>query len=137
MKKLLSIFHNYQAVLIQYIIFFFSPITTLLVAVGTMVVFDFFTGVFAAKRRGEKIVSGGFYRTFVKFTLYTIGILATRLLEVFFKEQIKVPFSSLLAGFIFVIEYKSVMENISKATGVNVWEFVKDKIASIHPKRPK
>jgi len=29
------------------------------------------------------------------------------------------------------------MENISLATGVNVWDWVKDKIASIHPKKIK
>jgi hypothetical protein len=42
-----------------------------------------------------------------------------------------------LAGFILLIEYKSVMENISIATGVDLWDWIKDKIANIHPKRDK
>jgi phage-related holin len=137
MRKLLAITNDYQAIIAQYLVFFFAPIGYLIAGVGIMVMFDFVTGVAAAKKRGEKILSGGFYRTFVKYVLYSIGILATRLLEIILKEQIKIPFASILAGFILVVEYKSVMENISLATGVNVWDWVKDKIASIHPKKNK
>lgn len=137
MKKLLSITTNYQGLIAQYLVFFFAPIGYLIAVVGIMVMFDFIAGIAAAKKRGEKILSGGFYRTFVKYVLYTIGILATRLLEIALKEQIKIPFASILAGFILVVEYKSVMENISLATGVNIWDWVKDKIASIHPKKDK
>jgi len=138
MKKIFASFNNdYQAIIGQYIVFFFAPIGYLIAGVGIMVMFDFITGVAAAKKRGEKILSGGFYRTFVKYVLYSIGIIATRLLEIMLKDQIKIPFSSILAGFILVVEYKSVMENISLATGVNVWDWVKDKIANIHPKKDK
>jgi hypothetical protein len=59
------------------------------------------------------------------------------MLEILMQDKIAIPFASLLAGFILLIEYKSVMENISIATGVDLWDWIKDKIANIHPKRDK
>lgn len=124
-------FIKYCLIFSEYMIFFFSPVGWLVMGVGIMITFDWVTGVVAASKNGEKIISGGFFRTFVKFVMYAIGIVATRMLEVFLAGKIEIPFASLLAGFIFVIEYKSVMENISKATGINVWEFVKDRVTSL------
>lgn len=138
MRKLISnILDNWSVIALQYLIFFFSPIAWLVVGVGVMVTFDWIAGMAAANKKGERIVSGGIFRTFVKFMLYAIGVVATRMLEILMKDKIDVPFASLLAGFILIIEYKSVMENISIATGTNLLEWVKDKIATIHPKREK
>lgn len=124
-------FIKYCLLLSEYVIFFFTPVGWLVLSVGVMISFDWITGVLAAKKQGERIVSGGFFRTFVKFSMYAIGIVSTRMLEIILQDKISIPFASLLAGFIFVIEYKSVMENISKATGVDVWEFIKDKVVKI------
>ena len=136
-KKIQQLFADWQILLTPYLIFFFSPIAYLIFGVGIMVFFDWIAGVAAARKKGKAIVSGGFYRTFVKYALYSIGVIATRILEILLKDKINIPFASLLAGFILVIEYKSVMENISIATGVNLWDWVKEKISSIHPKREK
>jgi len=124
-------FLKYCWIFVEYLIFFFSPVGWLVAGVGIMISFDWLTGVVAADKRGEKIISGGFFRTFIKFVMYAIGITSTRMLEIMLQGKIEIPFASLLAGFIFVIEYKSVMENISKATGIDVWQFVKDKLVSI------
>lgn len=137
MKRIQALFADWQNILIQYMIFFFSPIAWLIFGVGIMVLFDWIAGMAAARKQGRKIVSGGFYRTFVKYALYAIGVISTRVLEILMKDKIDIPFASLLAGFILVIEYKSVMENISIATGVNLWEWVKSRISNIHPKRDK
>jgi hypothetical protein len=137
MKRLQLLFPVWKTTLAQYIVIFFSPIGWLVAGVGVMVAFDWIAGVAAAKKKGNKIVSGGFYRTFIKFTLYAIGIVATRMLEILMRDKIAIPFASLLAGFILLIEYKSVMENISIAIGVDLWDWIKDKIANIHPKRDK
>lgn len=136
MKKYLSILplnilESWWVVSLQYLIFFFSPVVWLIIGVGIMVAFDWITGMARARKQGEKIISGGFYRTFVKYLMYAIGILSTRMMEVILKDKIDVPFASLLAGFIIVIEYKSIMENISAVVGVNLWELVKDKIIKI------
>ena len=132
-----SLFYGWQSLLLKYLIFFFSPIAWLIFGVGVMVLFDWIAGIAAAKKKGNKIVSGGFYRTFVKYMLYSIGIIATRVLEILLKDNINIPFSSLLAGFILIVEYKSVIENISIATGTDLWKWVKEKIAQIHPKNEK
>lgn len=137
MKKIQLLIPAWKTITVQYIIFFFSPIAWLVAGVGIMVAFDWVAGVAAARKKGNKIVSGGFYRTFIKFTLYAIGIIATRILEILMHDKIPIPFASLLAGFILLIEYKSVMENISIATGVDLWDWIKDKIANIHPKQDK
>lgn len=124
-------FIQYCILFSEYMLFFFSPVGWLVCGVGIMISFDWLTGVIAASKRGERIISGGFYRTFIKFLMYAIGIVSTRMMELMLEDKISIPFASLLAGFIFVIEYKSVMENISKATGTDVWEFVKEKVIKI------
>ena len=140
MIKLLSILQikstaAFWSLAFYYFIFFFSPIAWLIVGVGIMVAFDWITGVSAAWKNKTPIMSGGFYRTFVKFVMYAIGIISTRLLEVLLNDKIDIPFASLLAGFIIVIEYKSVMENISKVVGVDLWEWIKNKFARIEIKK--
>jgi len=136
MKKILSylqlnILESWWLIAIQYLFFFFSPIVWLTIGVGIFVVFDWFTGIMKAKKKKEVITSGGFYRTFVKFLLYAIAIISTRTLEILLSDKIEIPFASVLAGFIIVMEYKSIMENISAVVGYDILELVKDKIIRI------
>lgn len=130
-------YQKYEGYFVKYIIFFFTPIIFLLLGIGVMVFFDMFSGMAVAKKKKEEITSAKMHRTFTKFFLYSMGIISTRLIEIFLQGEIHIPFASLMAGFIILIEYKSLMENISIVTGTNVWEWVKEKISEIYPKNEK
>jgi len=127
----LNLLESWWMVAIQYTVFFFSPIAWLTLGVGFFVAFDWVTGIVKAKKKNIPITSGGFFRTFVKFAMYSIAIISTRVLELLLHDKMDIPFASLLAGFIIVMEYKSIMENISEVVGVNLWEFIKDKVIKI------
>lgn len=129
MKNLKQMLTDYGIMFLQYVGAFFAPIFILMLGIGVFTVFDWYTGIQAAKKKGEAITSAGYARTLTKFLLYTIMIISTRALELMIPPGfINIPFASLAAGFILVVNYKSIVENISTATGVDLWDFVKDKL---------
>ena len=110
---------------IPYVVFFFAPITWSIVAIGVLVFTDVFTGIRAAKNRGERIHSKGMSRTIGKMLYYSIAIVLSRVMEVAFIDWL--PVAQLTSGYIAVVEFKSNMENISAVTGIDVWNHLKDK----------
>ena len=112
-----------------YIVFFFTPTFPLLISVGILVLCDVITGICASRKRGEKIQSRKMERTVAKLVLFSIGILISRLMEVVFFPYI--PITSIVAGYIALTEFKSNMENISEATGIDIWTFVLNKLQGL------
>jgi phage-related holin len=109
-----------------YLAFFFAPISQILVAVGVLVFTDLITGIKAAKHRGEVIRSNGLQRTVGKTIFYFIAIMLSRVMELYFVQWL--PITNITAGYIALAEFKSNMENIGSYTGVDVWNYLKDKI---------
>lgn len=110
---------------IPYVFFFFSPITWSIIGIGVLVFADVFTGIRAAKKRGERIHSKGMSRTVGKMLYYTIAIVLSRVMELVFTPWL--PIAQLTSGYIAVVEFKSNLENIAQVTGVDVWNHLKDK----------
>jgi phage-related holin len=117
---------KYFAILIAYLIFFFSPIVAILIATGVLVFTDLFTGVFAAARRGEKVDSKKMARSVSKIIFYFTAIILSRMMETVFFPSI--PIASITSGYIALIEFKSNIENISSITGLDIWKALIDKI---------
>jgi len=117
---------KYFAILIAYLIFFFSPIVAILIATGVLVFTDLFTGVFAANKRGEKIDSKKMARSISKIIFYFTAIILSRMMETVFFPSI--PIASITSGYIALIEFKSNIENISSITGLDIWKALIDKI---------
>lgn len=113
---------------IPYLVFFFAPITWSIIAIGVLVFADVFTGIRAAKKRGERIHSRGMSRTVGKMLYYTIAIVLSRVMEIGFIDWL--PIAQLTSGYIALVEFKSNMENIATVTGVDVWNHLKDKFES-------
>jgi phage-related holin len=118
------------AVILPYLVFFFSPIYPLLFTVGILVFADLLTGVFAAKKRGEVIHSKTMARTVSKCIFYFIAIILGRLMELNFLQGL--PIANITAGYIALTEFKSNIENIDTITGTNI---VKAVINKIHSKK--
>lgn len=110
---------------LPYVVFFFAPITWSLVGIGVLVFADVFTGIRAAKKRGERIHSKGMSRTVGKMLYYSIAIVLSRVMELAFIDWL--PIAQLTSGYIAVVEFKSNMENIAEITGVDVWNNLKDR----------
>jgi len=110
---------------IPYVFFFFAPITWSIVGIGVLVFADVFTGISAAKKRGERIRSKGMSRTVGKMLYYTIAIVLSRVMELAFISWL--PVAQLTSGYIAIVEFKSNLENIAQVTGVDVWNHLKDR----------
>lgn len=117
---------KYLALLIPYLTFFFSPILLILFTTGALVMTDLFTGVYAAKKRGEVIHSKKMARSVSKIIFYFIAIILSRLMEIAFFPSI--PIANITAGYIALIEFKSNIENISTITGLDIWKAIINKI---------
>jgi len=117
---------------LPFLMAFFAPITTMIIAVGLFAIMDTFTGICAAKKRGEKIHSRAMARTITKMIMYAIAIILAHLLEVIFMAWM--PITSLTAGYIALVEFRSNMENIGYITDTDIWTYLKDKIDAFKPR---
>ncbi len=112
--------------LIPYLVFFFTPLTPLLIGVGVLVFADLYTGRSAARTRGEEIRSHGYKRSVSKCTQYFLAIILGRIMEVVFLPMI--PVTAITAGYIALTEFKSNIENISTVTGIDIWRAIVDRL---------
>ena len=99
---------------------FFMPIWPFIVTAIALVFADAITGVMAAKKRGDKITSRGFYRTSQKIVVYMVSILACEGVRLVFVPGIPVTYTA--AAAIGVTELKSILENTRSVSGVNIFQ---------------
>jgi phage-related holin len=110
---------------VPYLIFFFTPIVPLVLAVGVLSLTDTITGIAKAKKIGERIHSSKMTRTITKMVFYAIAIILGRLMEVHFIPWM--PIAQITAGYIALVEFKSNMENIGLLTGTDLWKGLKER----------
>jgi phage-related holin len=115
---------------------FTRPAHDSMLAVIALVAADFIAGIWAAKKRGEKITSYGIRRTITtKIFPYQFAILCSQLVEQQFITGI--PLMKATAGFIAVAEMKSIFENLGSITGLDFWSALKEKIQPSNKLTPK
>jgi hypothetical protein len=123
-----SLFWKFLAAAFGLAASFVLPLIPYLAAIFTLVAVDLYTGIEAAKHRGENIRSHPLKRTIGKLRDYFLVVLLSEMMVKVFFQGIplaeSVTFVS--ASFIGVIEFKSNLENISVTTGVDLWERIKD-----------
>lgn len=109
---------------------FIMPIAPFLLFTVALVVADFFTGVQAARYKGDVLRSGGVKRTVVKISLYFVALLLTEGFNQVFlrRHNIELDITWVTGGFIALTEIKSNFENIAIVTGVDLWSRWADKI---------
>ncbi len=113
-------FTKYFAYCTAAIIAFFLPIHNILVGIGALIVADMITGIYAAKKRGEKIHSKKMGATVTKTILYFLGIILAQIMQNLFLSTDTQSIVKATAGIFAVIEFKSNLENISTATGIDL-----------------
>lgn len=112
--------------LLSMMVLVLAPVRPVMIAVGALVIFDFITGVWAAKKLGKKITSNGFKKTIIKSLVYQCTIIVAFILETYLVEG--VPIVKAIAGLIGLTEGKSFFENVHKITGIDFWSEALKKI---------
>lgn len=110
-----------------------SPIKPLLIACGVMIVADMITGMMAARKRKEPINSADMRRSLTKMVVYQIAIISAFVLERYMLEGL-MPVSKVVSGVIGMVEFKSILENVSTIAGQDIVKMVIDKLGSKNAK---
>jgi len=113
-----------------------APIKAQLITALVLVIMDFLTGVWAAWKRGEQISSAGLGRTCVKVAVYEFAILAAFVAQKYLIED-ALPVLSIVTTFIGISELKSVLENLSSISGVDLLRALITKLASKNDENDK
>ena len=112
----------------------FVPIYGLLVAVGTAIVLDTFTGVFKSiKLHGLKSIRSRKLSAIVsKMLLYEVTVLLLFLMDKYLLNEfviqwfsIEYMFTKMCAIVLIFIELVSVKENIEEAYSIDIWKMLK------------
>lgn len=93
-----------------------APIHTLLITVGFLIFGDMVLGVWAAKKRGEKITSARLRDTVSKMFIYHMVLILGFLVQENMLDG-WVPIVKLSASMIGIVEIKSVLENSGSILG--------------------
>ena len=110
-----------------------APIKPLLLACGVLIVADAITGIMAAKKRKEPINSADMRRSLSKMVVYQVAIISGFVLEVYMLDNLA-PVSKIVGGVIGMVEFKSILENVSVIAGQDVLQLVIEKLGSKNAK---
>lgn len=99
------------------------------VAIFGLIVIDSITGIWAAKKSGEKIESAKLGRIITKILTYSVtlaaAVFSTRALPMLGPKMVEIAAMAIM-GLIAVREVKSVWENHEKATGIATPQMIQD-----------
>ena len=113
------------ASIVAFVAAYLAPVVPALITCGLLVAVDTITGIIAAKSKGESIQSKMLYRIAPKLIVYNLLIITGYAVQQ--NMGIKwIPFTDISTGVIALIEFKSILENVSKLIGKDVFEYIKD-----------
>ena len=95
----------------------------LIICLSFLLLVDFMTGVRKAKALGEKIQSRGFRRSINKMNDYCLAIISSQVFT--WMLDLEFTLSYYVALFVCGIELKSIFENVSQTTGVDIIGYFK------------
>lgn len=109
------------------------PIRPALAAVFCLIGLDLITGLWASKKKGDKITSQGMRDSIKKLLVYEGALLGALIIETYLLPDI--PLIKAVTGYIGLIEGKSFFENLHAITGVDFWAQIIPKLTP--PSEPK
>lgn len=113
---------------------FVTPVWPFIFLVIVLTSIDLYSGVKAARKRGEKIHSKGLRRSIEKITLYVLSILAAEQMRLTFFPSLNITY--VVSFGICITELQSLVENVETVTGVNIWSRIKAILPDLHtPKK--
>jgi len=118
---------------ITWVSVFLAPIKPLMIAIGVLIAIDLILGIWAAIKSGEKITSRGISRTIAKIIAYNLAIISSHIMESYFAQGI--PIVKIISGLIAITEFKSILENTTRMTGIDFWKVLIRKMTKSLPKK--
>jgi hypothetical protein len=112
-----------------------APIHPVIISVGILIFADVVFGVWAAIKKGERISSKRLGHTIGKLFVYQGMIITGFFVETYLIGG-SVPIVKMCAGFIGMVEFKSLLENASAILGRDLFKDVIDKLGSKSDKNP-
>lgn len=106
-----------------------APIKPILITVGILIISDLFTGVWAAKKRGEKITSAALGRSVSKMVVYQTAIITGFLMQKYLLND-AAPVVNIVGGVIGMVEFKSFIENANVIVDGNIMKEILKKLGS-------
>jgi uncharacterized YccA/Bax inhibitor family protein len=106
-----------------------APIHPIILSVGVLIFADVFFGIWAARKRGEKITSKRMSDSVVKMLVYQTVLITGFLVETHLISG-AVPVVKLAAGYIGMVELKSLLENSSAILGRDIFKEIIAALAS-------
>ncbi len=113
---------------VAYLVAFITPLAPMLILIGCLLISDVVTAVWRDKLIKKPIYSKAMGKTITKMILYMIAVLLAHGMENVFGT---LPFVNITGGYICLVEFKSNIENISEATGIDLWNAIRDKIDNL------
>lgn len=112
-----------------YLSIVFTPIYASVMWLGFLVCIDLLLAVYVAKRKGEAVTSKKMSNTITKFLLYALTIICAQVIDTQFLNMNWLPAKTaqLAAGYIAIIEFKSVLEKIEALTGLPILKYLLQK----------
>ena len=117
---------------------FFLPISGILIMIGVLIAIDTITGIWKAKKIGDKITSRKLSSIISKLALYEITVIMFFLIDQFILNEIiltffSVPFmlTKVVALVLASIEVMSINENYKVVKGIDLWQSAKALFARV------
>lgn len=103
---------------------FFVGILTAMIVMGFLIIADTVSGIIASVRAGEPFSSRKLANMASKFLLYQLVIISAHAIDLY---MIGLPMllTATLSG-LSLIEFTSIVENVDKATGINLWSYIRN-----------
>ena len=111
----------------------FAPIKGMAIAVLALCASDLVTGLIAAKKAGEPILSGKLRRTVVKVLVYEAALLLTFVAQKWLLGD-SLPIVNWAAGVVGLVELKSNLENLNRISGQDLLKALLDKVTAAQDK---
>jgi phage-related holin len=127
------VLENFLKVTFLGILAVLAPIQAVMISVGFLIFADLITGILAAKKTGKKITSAGIRRTVSKMLVFQIAVISGFVVEIYI--GVPLPVAKIVASAIALSELVSVLENVQKITGENVFAKVIKKLGSDNDKK--
>jgi hypothetical protein len=115
---------------------FFLPISGILIMIGVLISIDTITGIWKAKKIGDKITSRKLSAIISKLALYEVTVIMFFLIDKFILNDIiltffSVPFmlTKVVALVLSSIEVMSINESYKQVKQVDLWQSAKDLFA--------
>lgn len=99
---------------------YFTPIAEMIHVMLIFLSLDTISGIWAAVRCSERLQSSLLRRTVFKFIWYSVAVMSAWMMEKTFSLS-WTHLASVVAGFVCMVELKSIFENISRITGEPVF----------------